>query len=323
VEGETFIDVSDGCGSNKASGWNFSLYLTGREPSTPLQIMDRKIPGLRLAFNSVSAFIASPTVEELDGHLADAEAAFAQFRDGERQADKDATLAALEAFRATADANVGSFDNAGAGRNVYGELVARTNSALFILPKAPVAPEPEPFSITIGDNDGYANAFGLQSYPVPDDGKFPSKLIRCDDEYVPRDGRGADEKTATNGAQQTDFYSALFPASRRFPIGLPSTFDIVFPVQGTITEAKFEVDMGSFQATECRQIGVSINGVPQPGFFAFNDGKLNTKVRRIPLSVAQLLAANQARPVKITLTRGGSTDRIAFDYFKLSGKVIP
>ena len=80
VEGETFIDVSDGCGSNKGSGWNFSLYLTGRDPSTPVQIIDRKIPGLRLAFNSLSSFIANPVASELDGELADAEAAFGLFR---------------------------------------------------------------------------------------------------------------------------------------------------------------------------------------------------------------------------------------------------
>ena len=324
VEGEVFIDVSDGCGSNKASGWNFSLYLTGRDPSTPVQIMDRKIPALRLAFNSLSEHISSPVASELDGELADAEAAFARFRASERQADKDATQAALEAFRATIDANVGAFDDAGAGRNVSGELVARSNSALFILPKAPVVVTPVPFSIMVGDNDGYGNAFGLLSYPVGDNQSFPSKLIGRHGYYTPRDGRGAAEAAATDGAQQTDFYSALSPASPpKVPFGVPSSFDLVFPMNGTLTEATLLVDMGSFQASECNQIGVSINGVPQPGFFAFSDGKLATRVREIRLTDAQIAAANEARPLRITISRANSTDRIAFDYFKLSGKMVP
>ena len=29
AEGPIFVDISSGCGSNKGSGWNFSLYLTG------------------------------------------------------------------------------------------------------------------------------------------------------------------------------------------------------------------------------------------------------------------------------------------------------
>ena len=324
IEGATFIDVSDGCGSNKASGWNFSLYLTGRDPSTPVEIMDRKIPGLRLAFNSVNQFISGPVVAELDGELTDAETAFARFRTSERQADKDATQAALEAFRATVDANVGAFDNAGAGRNVNGELIARTNSALFILPKAPAVVTPVPFQILIGDNDGYGNAFGLLNCPVGDNQSFPSKLIGRYSGYTPRDGRSVAEAAATNGAQQTDFYSALSPAAPpKVPFGVPSSFDLVFPVTGTLTEATLQVDMGSFQASECNQIGVSINGVPQPGFFAFSDGALATRVRQIKLTAPQIAAANLARPLRITLSRGNSTDRIAFDYFKLSGKMVP
>jgi hypothetical protein len=323
VEGETFIDVSDGCGSNKGSGWNFSLYLTGRDPSTPIQIMDRKIPGLRLTFNSLSSHVTSPVAAELDGELADAEAAFAHFRASHHQADKDATLAALQAFRATIDANVAAFDNAGAGRNVSGELVARANSALFILPKAPVVVDPVPFQIQIGDNDGYGNAFGLLNCPVADNQSFPSRLIGYHGEYTARDGRSAAEKAATNGAQQTDFYSALAPASYGNPLGLPASFDLVFPVSGTIKSAKLEIDMGSFQASECSQIGVSINGVAEPGFLAFSDGPLATRVRKITFTSAQIAAANLARPLKITLSRGSSTDKVAFDYFKLSGEVIP
>ncbi len=59
----------------------------------------------------------------------------------------------------------------------------------------------------VGDNDGYGNAFGLQSTPVRDNRFFPRKLIRHGD-YCPRDGRSTAEKGATDGSQQTDFYSA-------------------------------------------------------------------------------------------------------------------
>ena len=158
---------------------------------------------------------------------------------------------------------------------------------------------------------------------MADNGSFPSSLIGRHNSYTPRDGRSVVEQAATNGAQQTDFYSALQPGSGPYALGLPSSFDLVFPVSGTLTSAKLQIDMGSFQHSECSQIGVSINGVAQPGFLAFSDGALATRVRTITFTAAQLLAANLARPLKITLTRGTSTDKIAFDYFKLSGEVIP
>jgi hypothetical protein len=322
-DGRLFVDISDGCGSNKGSGWNFSLYLTARDTRTPLDIVDQKLPNLRLALQSFDDFIEPTVFADLNGRLATAEAAFARFLAHGRQADRDAVQAALEGFRSVVDAKPAAFNIAAAHRNVSGELVARTGSVLFILPKAPVRVTPVPFQIQIGDNDGYGNAFGLLNCAVADNQSFPSSLIGHHGEYTARDGRSAAERAATNGAQQTDFYSALAPASPGNPIGLPASFDLVFPVSGTLTSAKLEIDMGSFQTSECSQISVSINGVAQPGFLAFSDGPLATKVRKIQLTAAQLAAANLARPLKITLSRGTSTDKVAFDYFKLSGEVIP
>jgi hypothetical protein len=181
-----------------------------------------------------------------------------------------------------------------------------------------------PFSFTIGDNDGYGNAFGLLGGPLPDNACFPTTLIGPYGSYVPREGRSPSEMTATSGAQQTDFYSALVPVyPPKVLVGVPLSFDLVFPVEGTIKSATLEVDMGSFEASQCSQIAVSINGVAQPGLFAFSDGLLQTRVRRIPFTEAQIEAANAARPVRITIARGRSVDLVAFDYFKLSGEVIP
>jgi hypothetical protein len=323
--GRVFVDISDGCGSNKGSGWNFSLYLTARDTRTATQIVTTKLANLRLTLQSFADFIAPAVFAELDGHLHDAETAFASFLDTGAQADRDATAAALEAFRSAVDQHTAEIDNAGAHRNLTGELIARASSALFILPKVSVTETPgTAVEIMIGDNDGYGNAFGLLAGPVPDDGSFPETLLGPNGSYVPRDGRSAAEKGATNGAQQTDFYSAMVPAKLpKVPIGLPSSFDLVFPVLGRLTKATLEVDMGSFQSSDSGQISVSINGVPQNGFFAFSDGQLRTRVRKIPLMGDRLKDANAARPLRITISRGKSVDFVAFDYFKLSGEVVP
>ncbi|HEY6552255.1 MAG TPA: DUF11 domain-containing protein, partial [Vicinamibacteria bacterium] len=57
-----FTDVSSGCGSNKASGWNFSLYLTGRDARAPLEVARFKLQTLQQALSSLSRFITNGTV---------------------------------------------------------------------------------------------------------------------------------------------------------------------------------------------------------------------------------------------------------------------
>ncbi len=157
-DGPLFVDISNGCGSNKGSGWNFSLYLTGTDTRTPLQIVQFKVSNLQAALSSFEEFIDPSVFADLAGNLSSANAALNQFASSGNRTDRDNAQAAIEEFRATIDGNVEAFDNAAAGRNVSGELVARAASILFILPKAPTAtgplitefPLPTPGSLPIG-----------------------------------------------------------------------------------------------------------------------------------------------------------------------------
>lgn len=165
-----------------------------------------------------------------------------------------------------------------------------------------------PFSITIGDNDGYG--FG-----VVDNGTaaWPG--------YVPYDGRSAAEAVATDGTQITDVYSAIFSQ----PGYGPNPYDIsdVFfdTSAGTLNSAILEIDMGDFQASTFGQIDVYYNGVLQTNLFNFNDGFQNTVIRQFTLDAATIASINAVGEFDITLNRAGSNDFIAFDYFQLSGDI--
>jgi len=54
--------------------------------------------------------------------------------------------------------------------------------------------------------------------------------------------------------------------------------------------------------------------------FAFEDGFQNTVVRQFALDAAAIAAANALGQFVITLNHTGSSDFIAFDYFRLSGE---
>jgi hypothetical protein len=169
----------------------------------------------------------------------------------------------------------------------------------------------DPFSIMIGDNDGYG--FG-----VPDNGTAVWPGAGSSGSLY--DGRSAGEAAATDGAQFTDVYSAIDPGNGP---NTTSFGDVIFNLPGTLTSATLQVDMGDFQATTFGPISVSFNGVAQPGLFDFEDGFQATQVRDFVLSAADLAAANAAGQFIVTLDRAGSVDFIAFDYFKLSGEFTP
>jgi hypothetical protein len=158
-----------------------------------------------------------------------------------------------------------------------------------------------PFSIMIGDNDGY----GFAS-PVPDNGVLPEINL-------PEDRRSAAEAAATDGAQQTDFYSSVFNP-------LPESFDVIFSLSAIVNSANLTIDMGGFQADQFGQLSVAFNGVAQPNFFNFQDGAFATMVRSWSLDATALANANSAGEFVITISRNGSNDAISFDYFELDGE---
>ena len=187
-------------------------------------------------------------------------------------------------------------------KNVFGRLVLGI-ALLLILGATPRSAFAVPFSIVIGDNDG----FGFGALVVPDGSPLPNIIL-------PGDHRGAAEIAAVNGAQQTDFYSAVFTP-------LPFSFDVVFPLAGVLNAATFTVDMGGFQTAEFGPLSVAFNGVAQAGLFSFQDGAFTTVVRSFGLSPAALAAASLAGEFRVTINRSGSNDAISFDYFALDGDV--
>ncbi len=161
-----------------------------------------------------------------------------------------------------------------------------------------------PFDLLIGDKDGYG--FG-----APDNGSgvvWPGP----GNSGTNYDGRSASEKAATNGAQITDVYSALFPA---YGPNTSPTASVLFPSVGTITSATLTVAMGDFQGGP---VSVNFNGIAESPW-NFSDGFGVTKTRTFVLSATEIAAANAAGSFQINLDGSALQDFIAFDWFELSG----
>jgi hypothetical protein len=174
-------------------------------------------------------------------------------------------------------------------------------AVLAVLSAAPAVAVP--IVVTVGDNDGYGlgvpdNATGVV-WPGP-----------------PYDGRSASEAAASNGAQITDVYSAIFPAFGPNPT---TTASVIFPFPGVLASGTLVIDMGDFESSLGGAILANVNGVALP--FAFDDGFQNTVVRSFPLSAPMITAANGAGQVVLNLdhVHPDFGDLIAFDYFQLQG----
>ncbi|HWY42989.1 MAG TPA: PEP-CTERM sorting domain-containing protein [Candidatus Sulfotelmatobacter sp.] len=158
--------------------------------------------------------------------------------------------------------------------------------------------------VLVGDKDG----FGF-STPCSDSGScasLGSPII---------DNRSAGEMSATDGAQFTDVYSALFPS----PFG-PNTVtsgDILFAFTGTLTDATISFAAGDFQSDVFGAFTASINGTSTP--FSYPDGRFVTAIHSLTLTPGELAAANSAGVVDLHLDRGSSGDFVAFDWFELTG----
>ena len=174
-----------------------------------------------------------------------------------------------------------------------------------------------PINLTIGDNDG----FGFGAAAVPDGSPLLNDILPDNPaDAALSDRRSIAEKAATNGAQQTDVYSAIANFALQ---PLPETFNVIFPFVGDLTAAVFSLDMAGFESELYGQIGVSFNGVAQTNLFNFNDGEFASAVRSFALSSTALANATLAQQFVVTFTRGLSDDAIAFDYFRLAGNVEP
>ena len=124
--GPAFVDISSGCGSNKGSGWNFSLYLTGRDTRTPAQIATFMLQQLQGALTTLGPFVLNPTVAA--NLMADVRTALTNLAPAPASA-----MADMADFIGIVDANPGAFNNS--VRNVSGELAARAQSATYMIRK--------------------------------------------------------------------------------------------------------------------------------------------------------------------------------------------
>jgi PEP-CTERM motif len=137
----------------------------------------------------------------------------------------------------------------------------------------------------------------------------------CNDLVNPSiDNRTAAEKTATNGAQLTDVYSALFPGDGP---NTSSTGDVIFSFTGTLTDGTISFASGDFQSDVFGALTANVNGVSVP--FSFDDGRFVTAIHTLTLSAAEIAAANSVGYVDLNLSRGTSGDFVDFDWFELTG----
>jgi uncharacterized repeat protein (TIGR01451 family) len=124
--GPVFVDISSGCGSNKGTGWNFSLYLTARDTRSPHDIAQYMLNGMQSALSQLAAFITNGTVAStLSNNVTAALSAL--------DTNPGISLGKMTSSIAVVDANPGAFNNA--ARNVSGELVGRPVSASYMIRK--------------------------------------------------------------------------------------------------------------------------------------------------------------------------------------------
>ena len=191
------------------------------------------------------------------------------------------------------------------------------------------------FSVLVGDKDG----FGL--------GLTPGQQIPCLTSianpaspfcFAPiHDLRSAAEQLATNGAQLTDVYSALYSGVEHdCPTGCSPNGDtgaVIFPLSAPLTSASITMFLGDFESTLFGAMSASINGIPIS--FAFDHGFRQTALVTIVLTPQMIAAANLAGQVTLFLDHRaffdpinpansfGSFDYIMFDYFELNANPVP
>jgi hypothetical protein len=159
--------------------------------------------------------------------------------------------------------------------------------------------------VLVGDKDG----FGFTP-ACPNIGSCPGLSVPI------IDNRSAAEMAATNGAQITDSYSALF--GNFSPPGTGLTADVLLPFTGSLISGTLSFGAGDFQSNDFGALIANINGIPVS--FSFPDGRFVTAIHSLTLNAAQLAAANSAGRVILHIERGGSGDFVAFDWFQLNGE---
>ena len=160
-------------------------------------------------------------------------------------------------------------------------------------------------TITIGDNDGYGAG-------IADNGATGAFAT------TGTDNRSAAEAAATDGAQFTDIYSALFPGYGPNP---SESGSFIFSLPSAINSGSLTIDMADFESSTYGAVAANINGVALS--LAFDDGFQASALRTFVLTAAQILAINVAGFISLNINHTGSGDFIAFDYLQADVSPVP
>jgi hypothetical protein len=161
--------------------------------------------------------------------------------------------------------------------------------------------------VLVGDKDGFG--FGCPNIGTCNSLGSPSI-----------DNRSAAEAAATNGAQFTDVYSALFNNPSYGP-NTTNVGDFIMPFSGTLEAGTVAFAAGDFQSDVFGPFAANINGVSVP--FNFPDGRFVTAIHTFTLTPAEIAAANLAGQVVLHLDRTNSGDFIGIDYVELNARTVP
>jgi hypothetical protein len=215
----------------------------------------------------------------------------------------------------------------------------RLTLGLAVLVVAAALPvDAAPITVLVGDKDGFGLGLtpGQQIPCLTADADPSNPALPC---LAPiHDLRDAAEILATDGAQITDSYSALYSGVEDdCPTGCTPNGEIatvVFPFAGQLgPDAAITTFIGDFQSSLFNAMTATINGIPIS--FFFDDGLRNTSLQTLVLTPAMLDAANLAGQVTLFLdhrafvdplnpaNNSGSFDYVAFDYFELNAPAAP
>lgn len=185
-----------------------------------------------------------------------------------------------------------------------------------------------PFSFTIGDADWFGTGLSMPGGPGP----WPAPIFPTD---AATDRRSPGEASATDGAQLTDLYSAIFfadwcdsndllPGGGTNPDCSPNGSEgaFVFSFNGTLESAAITMLLGDFQCDTWLAISATINGIDQP--FCYSHGYQMAGLETITLTPEMIAAANLAGQIRLHISNlGNSLDYVAFDYVTFSGDITP
>lgn len=131
---------------------------------------------------------------------------------------------------------------------------------------------------------------------------------------IPQDQRSPGEAAATDGSQQTDFYTVLFNP-------LPQSFSMTFAFGAPVTSLSLGYRAFGLQAQTFSPLTVDANGIDVSSLFNFQDGPLADVTHVLPFDAGVLAAINGAgNTLTLTVSRGASVDALAFDYFQVTGE---